>query len=94
MAAVAAAAHPGLDGSTRGCTDLPGVWLDAGAVAAMSKPAKQPCPECGGATRVLESRGIFRRRLCTVCGYRGNTKELWFRKPPRTTEIKTTTYSD
>lgn len=40
------------------------------------------CPNCGGKTRVVETRGacgnaLRRRRECTICGERRTTREQY-----------------
>ena len=47
----------------------------------MSNPGGSlPCPDCGSATKVIDSRpnglGIKRRRQCTSCGIRFSTQEF------------------
>lgn len=34
------------------------------------------CPECNADTRVVDSRGVRRRRVCKVCGCRFSTEEV------------------
>lgn len=47
------------------------------------------CPKCGkmNTSKVLESRyrtgGIYRRRECTICGYRFSTLEKVYRPKKR-----------
>lgn len=45
---------------------------------------KWPCPlpECGGKTRVVDSRGKHRRRQCKDCGHRFNTREILVKENP------------
>ena len=34
------------------------------------------CPECGGKTKVRETRGLIRKRTCLDCGHRFRTNEV------------------
>ena len=52
----------------------------------MSPPPPERRCECGGMTRVYETRGWFRRRECLRCGSRFRTLEKVYgpKKPPIT----------
>ena len=39
--------------------------------------------DCGGNTRVLDSRGVFRRRECLKCCMRFSTEEVVVTKPEK-----------
>ena len=45
--------------------------------------------DCGGNTRVLDSRGVLRRRECLTCGARfSTTEEVIITKPVKSPEKK------
>ena len=44
--------------------------------------------DCGGNTRVLDSRGVLRRRECLKCHMRFSTEEVIITKPVKSPEKK------
>jgi transcriptional regulator NrdR family protein len=44
--------------------------------------------DCGGKTRVLDSRGVNRRRECLKCHMRFSTEEVIITKPVKSPEKK------
>jgi transcriptional regulator NrdR family protein len=44
--------------------------------------------DCGGNTRVLDSRGVLRRRECQKCTMRFSTEEVIITKPVKSPEKK------
>ena len=44
--------------------------------------------DCGGNTRVLDSRGVCRRRECLTCFMRFSTEEVIITKPVKSPEKK------
>lgn len=45
------------------------------------------CPECNGTTKVVDRRGVRRRRSCDTCNYRFSTIEMLASDVPKKPEL-------